>query len=131
RNLEYDYKKEGPPFFPNHLTKEAIAALLIIALVISLAVFFPAAMELKANPFDTPPHIKPEWYFLGTYQILKAVPNELLGISISGVLIMLLFLTPFIDRNPSRKLKDRKLGLIAFFSIIALLVIFTIWGKIS
>lgn len=129
--MEYDYEKEGNPFFPNHLLKEAIAALIIITAVVALAVFFPALMEPKANPFDTPAHIKPEWYFLGTYQILKVVPIELLGISISGILVLLLFLVPFIDRNPSRKLKDRKLGLAAFFSIIFVLVILTVWGLYS
>lgn len=124
-------EKEGVPFFPNHLLKEVIAAFLLIAVLISFAVFLPAGVEPKADPFDTPAHIKPEWYFMGMYQVLKVVPNELLGIFISSLFIGLLFLVPFIDRNPERKLARRKFSLAVFFTIIFLFIIFTLWGKYS
>lgn len=124
-------EKEGIPFFPNHLLKEVIAAFLLIALLISLAVFFPAPLELKADPFDTPAHIKPEWYFMGMYQMLKVIPNELLGIFSNSLFVGLLFLIPFLDRNPERKLAKRRFSLAVFFSLILLLIIFTFWGKYS
>jgi quinol-cytochrome oxidoreductase complex cytochrome b subunit len=124
-------EREGIPFFPNHFLKEVIAAFILLALLISLAVFVPAGIEPKADPFDTPAHIKPEWYFMGMYQVLKVTPNELLGIFLSSIFIGLLFLVPFIDRNPERKLAKRKFGLAVFFGLIALLIIFTLWGKYS
>ena len=124
-------EKEGIPFFPNHLLKEVIAAFLLVALLISLAVFFPAPLELKADPFDTPDHIKPEWYFMGMYQMLKVIPNELLGIFSNSLFVGLLFLIPFLDRNPERKLAKRRFSLAVFFSLIFLLIIFTFWGKYS
>jgi ubiquinol-cytochrome c reductase cytochrome b/c1 subunit len=35
---------------------------------------------ILANPLITPEHIVPEWYFLGLYAILRAIPNKLFGI---------------------------------------------------
>ena len=35
---------------------------------------------IEADPLTTPEHIKPEWYFLFAYAILRAVPNKLGGV---------------------------------------------------
>jgi ubiquinol-cytochrome c reductase cytochrome b subunit len=123
--------KEGIPFFPNHLLKEIIAALVIIGVLIALATFFPAPIEPKADPFTTPSHIKPEWYFLAMYQILKIVPNEKLSIIMQGVLIFLLILVPFLDRNQERKLSKRPWALRILITCVLVFLGLTIWGKIS
>ena len=56
-------EEEGIPFFPNHMLKEIVMMCAILAVISILAVFFPAPMEEKADPFTTPLDIKPEWYF--------------------------------------------------------------------
>ena len=61
--------------------------------------FFPKDAFLPANPFVTPAHIKPEWYFLANYQTLKIFPNELIGLSLQGAAMTFLALLPFIDRG--------------------------------
>jgi hypothetical protein len=55
-----------------------------------------------ADPGSTPPHIRPEWYFLAVYQYLKLMPSEVLGISGKAlgiptqmIVVGLLFLFPF------------------------------------
>merc|ERR1712149_18895 len=35
---------------------------------------------IAANPMVTPVHIKPEWYFLFAYAILRCIPNKTLGV---------------------------------------------------
>jgi ubiquinol-cytochrome c reductase cytochrome b subunit len=35
---------------------------------------------IPANSLVTPVHIKPEWYFLFAYAILRSVPNKLGGV---------------------------------------------------
>jgi len=45
---------------------------------------------IPANPYSTPLHIQPEWYFLFAYAILRAVPNKTGGIL--GLLFAVLFL---------------------------------------
>jgi ubiquinol-cytochrome c reductase cytochrome b subunit len=48
---------------------------------------------LPADSLKTPAHITPEWYFLWTYAILRAIPNKLGGVvSMFGAIIVLFFL---------------------------------------
>jgi ubiquinol-cytochrome c reductase cytochrome b subunit len=126
-----DHSEEGIPFFPNHFLKEVIAALIIIGSLIALATFFPAPIEHKADPFTTPEHIKPEWYFLAMYQFLKIIPHEKLSIIIQGLIVFLLFLIPFLDRNPERKLSKRRWALHILITCVLVFIGLTIWGKFS
>merc|ERR1712159_127208 len=52
--------------------------------------FIDADNRILSNPIVTPTHIKPEWYFLFAYAILRCIPSK--GI---GVLILFLSITYF------------------------------------
>ena len=58
-----------------------------------------------ANPIITPIHIKPEWYFLFAYSILRTIPNKLGGVIILFISIFILYIIPLINSN---KLKNNK-----------------------
>jgi hypothetical protein len=107
------YKPEHlEPFFPNEIVKMIIVVLCTLALLTFLAVL-PVCLEHlgvegfaheqePADPTSTPPHIRPEWYFLAVYQYLKLMPSEVLGISGKAlgiltqmIVIGLMFLFPF------------------------------------
>ena len=45
------------------------------------AVGLPTEVGEPADPFATPLEILPEWFLLPSFEILRAVPNKLLGIS--------------------------------------------------
>ncbi|AQL03794.1 ATP synthase subunit c, chloroplastic [Zea mays] len=45
-----------------------------------LAVLEPSMIGEPADPFATPLEILPEWYFFPVFQILRTVPNKLLGV---------------------------------------------------
>ena len=49
-------------------------------LVIGLAVIEPLGLGEPANPFATPSVILPEWYFFPTFNLLRALPNKLIGV---------------------------------------------------
>nr|AOY35686.1 cytochrome b [Austrofundulus limnaeus] len=55
-----------------------------------------------ANPLITPPHIKPEWYFLFAYAILRSVPNKLGGVIALMMSILILMITPFLHTSKLR-----------------------------
>lgn len=133
-------EKLGHPFFPHHMVVQLIQILLVFLLLIVLSTLIPAPMEPKADPFTTPEHIKPEWYFLAAYQFLKIAEKlsflgswapKLVGVLGQGLGILLLFLVPFIDRNPERHPSRRKLAILAGISGSILFIAFTIWGKYS
>lgn len=54
----------------------------MLAALFALVLFFPDLLGnpdsyTPANHLNTPPHIKPEWYFLFAYAILPSIPNKL------------------------------------------------------
>jgi len=44
-----------------------------------------------ADLLSSPPHIKPEWYFLFVYAILRSVPNKIGGIIFLVVSLVVVF----------------------------------------
>lgn len=99
----------GEPAWPNDLLYIFPVCILgTFASVIGLAVLDPAALGEPANPFATPLEILPEWYFYPVFQILRTVPNKLLGVSIMAAIPAGLIIVPFIEninqfQNPFRR----------------------------
>jgi len=126
----------GIPFFPNYLLQDLTSILVYLAIFFGVVffaptIFFPSTAFMPADPFKTPAHIKPEWYFLANYQTLKVFPNELLGLMVQGGAITFLALIPFIDRGRERNPFRRPLFLACFIGGILLYLIMTIWGHFS
>jgi len=138
KHAEYP-EEDTIPFFPNYVILEVIVSFLVLAILIVLASLLPAGLEEEADPFNTPLHIKPEWYFLWIYQFIKVppylmgpgVPAELVGIFIPAIGILLLILLPFLDRKPERRPRRRKLAMAITALILAVLVALSIWGRYS
>lgn len=126
----------GIPFFPHYAAKDAamiafFLALLLWVVFFAPGLFFPPAAFEPADPFVTPPGIKPEWYFLWAYQTLKIFPSEFLGLAVQGLAVTLLLLLPFLDRSPERRPARRPLFVTAFLLGVALFVALSVWGHYS
>ena len=119
------------PFFPHYLIDELMAWYVILAILVVLASLFPAGLEGQANPLETPAHTKPEWYYLGVYQLLKVVPIKVVGILMPIIGVAMLVVWPFLDRNPEVLARRRKLAVGGATLVIAALVALTIWGFVS
>ncbi|MEI6429759.1 MAG: cytochrome b6-f complex subunit IV [Pseudanabaena sp. ELA607] len=99
----------GEPAWPNDLLyifPVVIAG--TIAILAGLAVVDPALVGEPANPFATPLEILPEWYLYPAFQILRVVPNKLLGVLLQSAIPLGLILIPFIEnvnkfQNPFRR----------------------------
>ncbi|MBF0501159.1 MAG: cytochrome bc complex cytochrome b subunit [Candidatus Riflebacteria bacterium] len=135
---QYEYEKhpDGIPFFPHFLVQDLVAnciyAIFFFAIVFFVPnIFFPAEAFFPANPFETPAHIKPEWYFLPNYQVLKIFPNEFIGLIVQGIAMTFLAALPFIDIWPKRNFLKRPLFLtcvmLGIFTFIGLMI----WGHFS
>ncbi|HET6201949.1 MAG TPA: cytochrome bc complex cytochrome b subunit [Planctomycetota bacterium] len=121
----------GEPFFPHHVLREAFVVNLALALLFLLAILAPAGLGPKADPLETPPGVKPEWYFLPVYQLQKYMPATVLGVEgrtlgflLANLPPLLLLALPFLDRAPARRPSRRKgamaLALLAAFLAFAL-----------
>jgi len=119
--------KYGIPFFPVHVCKESIVIVLLIAVLVTLAVASPWEIGEPANPLATPEHIKPEWYFLPSYQLLKYFEGKygaFFGIIACSVPFALLFFWPFVDRGRNRHPKKRPLAVsVGLLGLVAALVL--------
>jgi cytochrome b6-f complex subunit 4 len=99
----------GEPAWPNDLLYMfPISILGLIASVIGFAVLDPTIIGEAADPYATPYEILPEWFLFPTFQILRVVPNKLLGITLIAAVPAGLILVPFVEQasrfqNPVRR----------------------------
>jgi len=118
------------PFFPNYILDEFIAWFVVLAVLVILASVFPAGLEDKANPLETPAHVKPEWYFLSVYELLKHVPR-IVGIALPGIALAILALWPLIDRNPEVRARRRPLAIVLGLLAVLITIGLSVWGYYS
>ncbi len=128
-NTPPDQPVEKTPFWPDYLLDELVAWYIGLTVLIVLASLFPAGLEARANPLNTPAHIKPEWYFLSFYQALKFIPR-IVAILVAFVGLAVIFFLPFIDRAP-RDPKKRRGWLLAIVVTVTTIVGLGVWGAIS
>ncbi len=104
--------KRKIPFLPDQVFFEvAVIALLTFGFIIINQYFWDSGLESHANPTQTPNHTQAPWYFLWLQGMLKFGDKQWFGIAWPPVIFVSLFLLPYIDRNPSRRFKDRKVAL--------------------
>lgn len=60
--------------------------------IINLWISSESVNFIKADPSVSPAHIKPEWYFLFAYAILRSVPNKLLGVLLIGFALVFFYI---------------------------------------
>jgi cytochrome b6-f complex subunit 4 len=132
-NIENHSKEDSIPFFPDHIKTEfkVVVALVVIAVLIGLiGMKSPVGIGDPADPLNTPAHVKPEWYFLALYQLLKYVPKTL-GVMIPIVGVFILAIWPFLDPKKEQTKKPTKYRMIAVIIGLIAIIAMTIWGEVS
>nr|YP_002364415.1 cytochrome b [Pampus sp. LY-2009]YP_008994374.1 cytochrome b [Pampus echinogaster]YP_009002372.1 cytochrome b [Pampus argenteus]ABY51661.1 cytochrome b [Pampus sp. LY-2009]AGT54905.1 cytochrome b [Pampus echinogaster]AHH24440.1 cytochrome b [Pampus argenteus]AIG54230.1 cytochrome b [Pampus argenteus]AIG54231.1 cytochrome b [Pampus argenteus] len=112
------------PFHPYFLYKDLLGFVILLTALTSLALFFPNLLGdpdnfTPANPMVTPPHIKPEWYFLFAYAILRSIPNKLGGVLALLASILVLMLVPLLHTSKQRTLTFRPFSQFLFWTLVA------------
>nr|YP_009589097.1 cytochrome b6-f complex subunit IV [Corallina ferreyrae]QBL75613.1 cytochrome b6-f complex subunit IV [Corallina ferreyrae] len=99
----------GEPAWPNELLYIFTVVILgTIACDVGLAILEPSLIGEPANPFATPLEILPEWYFFPTFNLLRVIPNKLIGVLSMASVPAGLITVPFIEninkfQNPFRR----------------------------
>nr|YP_004733470.1 cytochrome b [Garrulus glandarius]AEI26100.1 cytochrome b [Garrulus glandarius] len=122
------------PFHPYYTIKDILGFMLMLTPLVALALFTPNLLGdpenfTPANPLATPPHIKPEWYFLFAYAILRSIPNKLGGVLALAASVLVLFLIPLLHVSKQRSMTFRPLSQILFWTLVADLLILTWVGS--
>ncbi|HEX2235502.1 MAG TPA: menaquinol-cytochrome c reductase cytochrome b subunit, partial [Actinomycetota bacterium] len=116
--------------WPHLMAAEFVSLLVVTALVTIFSVAVDAPLRELANFNQTPNPSKAPWYFLGLQELLRYFHPQVAGVTIPTVIIIALFALPFIDRNPSTRPDDRKLGIVLFsfffltFSVLVIIGMF-------
>ncbi|YP_004285826.1 cytochrome b (mitochondrion) [Channa argus] len=118
------------PFHPYFSYKDLLGFAILLITLISLSLFAPNLLGdpdnfTPANPLVTPPHIKPEWYFLFAYAILRSIPNKLGGVLALLASILVLMLVPILHTSKQRSLTFRPLTQLLFWLLVADVIILT------
>ena len=131
---EKEIASKGQPFYPYQVFRDVTVALVVFLVTIILALFSGAPLERLADPNDTLYLPRPDWPFLFLFQILKyfSGPLELVGtIVIPLIVIVILFLLPFIDRNRNKRPLKRPWALGFMVLGILGLAVLTLLGALS
>nr|WHU53999.1 cytochrome b [Ctenotus robustus] len=118
------------PFHPYFSYKDLLGATLLLMVLLLLALFSPNLLGdpenfTPANPLVTPPHIKPEWYFLFAYAILRSIPNKLGGVLALLFSILILMLVPALHTSKQRGNAFRPFSQALFWALVSNIIILT------
>lgn len=128
--VEVKGEQDTVPFHPYYTAKDGFGVGVFLILFSILIFFYPDYLGhpdnyIPANPLSTPAHIVPEWYFWPFYAILRAftadfiIPAKLWGVLAMFGSILLLFFLPWLDRSPVRSANYRPMYRIAFWVLVA------------
>nr|BAU45987.1 cytochrome b [Abbottina rivularis] len=117
-------------FHPYFWYKDLLGFVLLLLALMLLTLFSPNLLGdpdnfTPANPMITPPHIKPEWYFLFAYAILRSIPNKLGGVLALLFSILILMVVPILHTSKQRGLTFRPLTQFLFWTLVADMLILT------
>nr|AIC66261.1 cytochrome b [Doliornis sclateri] len=122
------------PFHPYFSTKDILGFMFLLFSLMTLTMFSPNLLGdpenfTPANPLVTPPHIKPEWYFLFAYAILRSIPNKLGGVLALAASVLILLLIPLLHVSKQRAMTFRPISQLLFWVFAANLSILTWIGS--
>nr|NP_008341.1 cytochrome b [Latimeria chalumnae]O03176.1 RecName: Full=Cytochrome b; AltName: Full=Complex III subunit 3; AltName: Full=Complex III subunit III; AltName: Full=Cytochrome b-c1 complex subunit 3; AltName: Full=Ubiquinol-cytochrome-c reductase complex cytochrome b subunit [Latimeria chalumnae]AAC60330.1 cytochrome B [Latimeria chalumnae]BAF43548.1 cytochrome b [Latimeria chalumnae]BAF43561.1 cytochrome b [Latimeria chalumnae]BAL03808.1 cytochrome b [Latimeria chalumnae]BAL03821.1 cytochrome len=117
-------------FHPYFSYKDMLGFLITLTTLAFLTLFTPNLLGdpenfTPANPLTTPPHIKPEWYFLFAYAILRSIPNKLGGVLALVSSILVLLLVPILHTSKQRGNTFRPITQMLFWALVADMLILT------
>src|SRR5436305_3009763 len=126
-------KNEGKPFFPYAVAKDGSMALVVMAVILFLALMFGAELGPKADPTPTTYVPRPDWYFFFLFEVLRVMKNvpiftPMATIGVPTICMILLFLLPFYDRSPERRIERRPVALAAGIATIVAMAYLTYTG---
>ena len=131
-----DAHPEGKPCFPDFTMKRLFMVFLYFSVIFFILtfipnIFMPPESHMPANPLLTPETIRPAWYFLAPYQLIKIIPNDILGISLIAAFTLLLTFWPFFDaKTDERNIRKRPFLLTGILLVVGLWGILTVWGML-
>src|SRR5207249_3699072 len=116
--------------FPTLVWREFLAGLAMFVFLMAVSIQVNAPLLQKANTSITPNPAKAPWYFVGLQELLERFPPIMAGVAFPTFVIVFMMLTPYLDKNPSRRPQDRKVAITMFTIYLCLAVAFVLIGAL-
>ena len=102
-----------------YVLKDLYGGALLGIILGAIVLFYPYVLGdvenfKPANSLVTPAHIKPEWYFLFVYAILRSIPNKLGGVVALVFSILILLFLPYLHKNRFKGIRFRPSSKVLF-----------------
>nr|YP_009512148.1 cytochrome b [Phymatostetha huangshanensis (nomen nudum)]AXI98517.1 cytochrome b [Phymatostetha huangshanensis (nomen nudum)] len=112
------------PFHPYFSIKDLLGFTTVLLMFMMLNMMEPLMLGdpdnfIPANPMVTPTHIKPEWYFLFAYAILRSIPNKLGGVIAMIMSILILTTLPFTKKSKFKSMSMYPYNQIMFWMFLS------------
>ena len=119
------------PFYPYFFVKDLFALYVFLFFFAIIIFFYPNVLGhpdnyIPADPYKTPTHIVPEWYFLPFYAMLRSIPHKAGGIIAMLGSILVWLVIPFINTSEVRNTEYRPIYKF-FFALVIIDFIFLGW----
>lgn len=122
------------PFFPDHVFREVLIACVALAAVVTLAGWLGPPLEAPAAADAEGYDPRPEWYFLGLFQLLKYFEGDAVWLGtvvLPGALMTAALLLPWLDRGPERCFRRRPLATSLGLLLLLLITTLTVLGAMD
>ncbi|MFP5439860.1 MAG: cytochrome b [Gammaproteobacteria bacterium] len=121
---------DGIPFHPYYSVKDTVGIVVFLILFAAVIFYMPTGGGYliekpnfePADPLKTPAHIAPVWYYGAYYAMLRAIPDKLAGVIVMFGAIAILFVLPWLDRNPIKSIRYK--GMVSKVSIMVFAAVF-------
>lgn len=131
------------PWYPRFIFREMVVAIGVVGIILILASllnpsqFFEPSLdedalltiEAPADPFETPPGILPEWYFITSYFLLKIMPAWVALVVVMGLFIIGLILVPFLDNRKQKHPLLRPAMTMTGYMVVSIWLMLTFIGE--
>ncbi|MGE5808538.1 MAG: cytochrome b [Nitrospirota bacterium] len=133
-----EYKRKAYPdgyaYYPVFFQKQmymmmAYLAVMFFIITFLPTLFFPPEANIAADPFKTPHDIRPAWYLLAQYEILRLIPNKFFGILLQIILAVIFLFWPFLDTQREKNLMKRPVLRGVFVFLLASWVFLLFLGR--
>jgi ubiquinol-cytochrome c reductase cytochrome b subunit len=133
---EYKRKShpDGYPYYPLFFQKQMYMMMAYFTVMFFIITFFPNLYfhdeaNIPADPFNTPHNIRPAWFLLAPYQLLKLIPNKFFGIMLQIFLVFVIVLWPFLDTQQEKNVLKRPVLRGVFLFLMISWVVLSWWGR--
>lgn len=131
-----DNYPDGHSLYPYYIMRGVFISLIYFA-VMFFAISFvttlilPESANSPADPMKTPGLIRPAWYFLAPYQLIKFLPNKFVAATLEIAIVFLLLFWPLFDTKAQKSPVKRPLFLTVCIILVVSWLLLTIWGRFS